>query len=58
MKVDEVITLLRTYDPNLECQLDAKVSGQFVTIHHTYIDVHGAVRISARDRNDDDEDES
>lgn len=57
MKVDEVITLLRTYDPNLECELDAKVDGQFVTIHHTYIDVHGAVRISARDRNDDDEDE-
>jgi hypothetical protein len=47
--------LLRTYDPNLEVRMDTKSDWQHISIACTYIDEDGAVRISARDPNEDEE---
>lgn len=57
MRVDDLITLLRTYPPESLVYMDTKSDWQNIDINCTYIDEDGHVRISARDRLDDSEEE-
>jgi hypothetical protein len=55
MRVDDLITLLRTYPPELLVYMDTKSDWQHIDIHCAYLDEDGHVRLSARDPNEDEE---
>jgi len=51
-RVDDLITLLRTYPPDRLVYMDTQSNGQHISIKSMYVDGHGRLRISSRDERD------